>query len=102
MEDQNMLRHLLEIEGQAAVLVNDAQTEADRRIKEAEEQSRHAYDAEYQKYITELETQYHKEQEAVKAEYSAALDQYRLSLEDMPRDKGAFSAYVRSLLLDKK
>jgi len=102
MEDVNILRHLLEIEGQAAVLVSDAQAEADRRVKEAEEQCRQAYDTEYQKYAAELEAQYRREQDTVKAEYGKALDQYRLGLEDMPRDKDAFSAYVFSQFLDEK
>lgn len=102
MEDVNILQHLLEIEGQAALLVSDAQAEADRRVKVAEEQCRQAYEAEYQKFITKLEDQYRKDQEDVKTEYGKSLDQYRLSLQDMPRDTGAFSGYVFSLLLDKK
>jgi len=102
LEDKDILQHLLEIEGQAAALVNDAQAEADRRIKEAEEQNRQAYDSEYQKYIAALEADYQKEQDAVKAEYDKSLDEYRQGLTGMSRDNGAFSALAFSLLLGEK
>jgi len=102
LEDTDILQHLLEIEGQAASLVNDAQAEADRRIKEAEEQNRQAYDATYQKNIAVLEADYQKEQDAVKAEYDKALDEYRQSLAGMSRNNDGFSALAYSLLLGQK
>jgi vacuolar-type H+-ATPase subunit H len=102
MEDKDILQHLLEIEGEAAVLVNDAQAEADKRIKEAEEQNRLAYDGEYQNLIAELETEYKKELNAARTEYDKFLDEYRQSLDAMPRDNGAFSALIFSLLLGEE
>jgi len=102
MEDKDILQHLLEIEGSAAALVDDAQAEADRRIKEAEEQNRLAYDGEYQKLIAELETEYKKELDAARAEYDKSLDEYRQSLDTMPRDNNAFSALAYSLLLGEE
>jgi vacuolar-type H+-ATPase subunit H len=102
MEDKDILQHLLVIERQAAALVDDAQAEADRRIKEAEEHNRLAYEEKYQARIAELETEYQKKEDAVRAEYDKALDEYRLSLEDMPRDNKAFSALAHSLLFGEK
>jgi len=102
LEDTDILQHLLEIESQASTLVNDAQMEADRRVKEAEEQNRQAYDAGYQKLITELEAEYRKEQDAVKVEYDKALDEYRQSLAGMSMDANGFSALAFSLLLGEK
>jgi regulator of protease activity HflC (stomatin/prohibitin superfamily) len=99
MEERDVLRHLLEIEGQAAVLVDDAQAEADRRVKEAEEQNHLAYDGEYQKIVAELEAVYQKEVETAKAEYNKSLDEYRMSLDAMPRDGGGFSGLAFSLLV---
>jgi len=100
MEDRDVLQHLLEIEGQAAVLVDDAQAEADRRVKEAEEQNRLAYDGEYQKIVKELEAVCQKEVEAAKAEYDKSLDEYRMSLDSIPKDSGAFSSLAFSLLVE--
>jgi vacuolar-type H+-ATPase subunit H len=102
MDDNNILQHLLEIEGKAAVLVNDAQTEADKRIKEAEEQNRRVYDGEYQKLIAELEASHKKELKAAKTEYDKSLEEYRQSLDAMPRNSDAFSALAFSLLLGEE
>jgi vacuolar-type H+-ATPase subunit H len=102
MEDKNILQHLLEVEGKAASLVNDAQEEADRRIKEAEEQNRLVFDGEYQKLTAELETECQKELDKTKAEYDKSLDEHRESLDAMPRDNNAFSAMAFSLLLGEE
>ena len=102
MDDASILQHLLEIEGKAAGLVDDAQAEADRRIKEAEEQNRLAFDEAYQKLAVELEAEYKKSLDAVKAEYDKNLDEYRAGLENMPKQNDGFSALVRSLLVDKR
>jgi vacuolar-type H+-ATPase subunit H len=102
MEDKDILQHLLEIEGKAASLVNDAQAEADRRVKEAEEQNRLAYDGAYQKLTAELETEYQGVLSSTKADYDKSLDEYRQSLEAMPRDNNGFSALAFSLLLGEE
>jgi vacuolar-type H+-ATPase subunit H len=100
MEDRDILQHLLEVEGQAAAMVNDAQTEADRRVKEAEEQNRLAYDESYQKKIEELETEYQNKLKAAKDEYEKSLDEYRRSFEEIPRQGSVFSALAFSLLVE--
>ena len=102
MEDTDILQHLLEVENQAAALVDDAQAEADRRIKEAEEQNRLAYDEAYQKLTADLEAEHQKSVEAAKTEYDRSLDEYRRSLDTMPREEGAFSALAFSLLVKEK
>jgi vacuolar-type H+-ATPase subunit H len=102
MDDSGILQHLLEIEGKAATLVDGAQAEADRRIKEAEEQNRLAFDEAYQKLTVELEEEYKKSIDAVKAEYEKNLDEYRAGLENMPKNQEEFSALLRSFLADKK
>jgi vacuolar-type H+-ATPase subunit H len=102
MDDSDILQHLLEIEGKAASLVDDAQAEADRRIKETEEQNRLAFDEAYQKLTVELEEEYKKSLDAVKTEYDKSLDEYRASLDNMPKQNEKFSALVRSLLADSK
>ncbi|MCL1927396.1 MAG: hypothetical protein FWG07_01195 [Treponema sp.] len=102
MDDTDILQHLLKIEGQAAVLVDDAQAEADRRIKEAEEKNRIAFDESYQKLTAELETEYRISADAVKNKYNRILDEYRASLDSMPRQNESFSDLAFSLLVGEK
>ncbi|MDR0599303.1 MAG: hypothetical protein LBG84_04380 [Treponema sp.] len=98
MEDTALLQHLLEIESQAVVLVDEAQAEADRRVREAEEKNRAFYDEQYQALIKELEADYEKQLEAVKAEYEATLTGCRRGLDDLSVNQEAFSALAASLL----
>jgi regulator of protease activity HflC (stomatin/prohibitin superfamily) len=97
-EEQDLLHHLLEVEAQAAALVEDAQSEADRRIVENEKQCRAAYDEAYTREAEELEKRYQQEYEAVKAEYQHRLAAYRESLGAMPVYGDNFSKLVESLL----
>jgi vacuolar-type H+-ATPase subunit H len=98
MEDTGVLQHLLEIESQASVLVDDARAEADKRIKTAEEQNRLRYDKQYQDLVQKLEAEYLEQVQAVRAEYRQSLEEYRKSLDFIPLDRAAFSALVSQLL----
>jgi hypothetical protein len=100
--DQELLQHLLEVEDRAAVLVEDAQTEADRRIAEHENQSRAEYNEAYARDAATLQQRYEKEYEAVKAEYQGRLDEYRKSLEAMPIHDDDFCKLAASLLFGER
>jgi vacuolar-type H+-ATPase subunit H len=102
MDDSDLLQHLLEIETQASVLVDDAQAEADRRIKSAEEQNRLSYDKQYQTLVKQLEEEYREQLARVKDEYHRSLEEYRCSLDAMPFNGAGFSALASSLLLGEK
>jgi vacuolar-type H+-ATPase subunit H len=98
MEDRDVLQHLLEIEAKASVLVDDAQAEAGRRLKETEERNRSSYDQQYRSLVKELDREYEEQIGAVRSEYRQALDAYRTSLDTMPVNAEAFCTMVSSLL----
>ncbi|MDR2073326.1 MAG: hypothetical protein LBP60_07830 [Spirochaetaceae bacterium] len=102
MDDSDILQYLLEVEGQASALVSDAQAEAAKRVKSAEEQNRSVHDQQYHALIQELEADYQKELAAVKAGYDQSLAEYSHSLDAMPLNTGAFAALVSSLLFGEK
>ncbi|MDR2313336.1 MAG: hypothetical protein LBE02_02255 [Spirochaetaceae bacterium] len=97
MDDSDILQHLLEIEGQASALVNDAQAEAAKRIKSTEEQNRSIHDQAYHALVQELEEDCKKELTALWTEYEQSLADYGRSLDAMPLDTAAFSALASSL-----
>ncbi|MDR1389420.1 MAG: hypothetical protein LBJ31_05530 [Treponema sp.] len=101
-ESPDVLGHLLEVENEAAALVDEAQREADSRIKAAEEKGRAAYDESYRTMIEELETDYKKNRDAVEEEYRTMLDQYRASLESIPLDQERFAALAQSFFFGEK
>jgi hypothetical protein len=98
-EDSAVLRRLLEVEAEAAALVDKAQAEADKRLKACEEQNRTRHDEEYRRLMDGLEARYGERLEAARAEYRASLDEYRKSLDSMPFDTAAFSRLAGELLL---
>lgn len=99
MEDSDILRHLLDIEARAAALVDEAQAEADRRIRAGEEENRLFYEEQYQNLAEELDADYRAAMEAARAEYRRSLDEYRAGLDALALDHGAFEALAFSLLL---
>ena len=102
MDDSDILQHLLEIEEKAAVLVDDAQAEADRRIKESEEQNRIIFDEAYQKITAGLEAEYVHSVDAAKNEYNKILDEYKAGMDCMAKQNEVFSALAFSLLVEEK
>ncbi|MDR0587158.1 MAG: hypothetical protein LBG26_07955 [Treponema sp.] len=94
----DILRHLLEIETQAAALVDDAQAEADKRIKASEERNRERYEQEYRRRMERLEAEYREKIGVAKAEYRAKLDVYRKNLDAMTLCFNDFSCLAEKLL----
>ena len=98
MDDHEVLQHLLNLDAEAAALVNDAQTEADKRVAEGEKQNRSRYDEVYARDVESLEASYSQNIAAVKENYRKQLDVFRKSLETMPVDMNAFSSLAEKLL----
>ena len=102
MDDHEVLRHLLSLEAEAAALVNDAQTEADRKISEGEKQNNIRYEEACAKEVEILENNFARSVAAVKENYSSQLEAYRESLKTMPLDTEAFSALAKKFLFARE
>jgi regulator of protease activity HflC (stomatin/prohibitin superfamily) len=98
--EQNILQHLLQVESEAAALVDDAQAEADRRLAEGEKQNRQRYDDGYSREVAELDARFEGEIQAVKEDYRRQLETYRESLDRMTVNTTKFSSLVASLLFE--
>ncbi|MDR0561759.1 MAG: hypothetical protein LBG73_03640 [Spirochaetaceae bacterium] len=99
MNEQDVLHHLLQVEADAAALVDEAQVEADKRILESEKLNRAAYEEQYNRKIAELEATYEKEIAAIKDDHKEQLNAYRQSLDALTIQTDSFSNLVKSLLL---
>jgi regulator of protease activity HflC (stomatin/prohibitin superfamily) len=98
--EQNILQHLLQVESEAATLVDDAQAEADRRLAEGEKQNRQHYDDRYSREVAELDALFEKEIAAVKEDYRKQLEAYRESLDRMMVNRENFSRLAERLLFE--
>jgi hypothetical protein len=95
---QALLEHLLKIEAEASVLVDEAQADVDRRIAAAERQNRALHEEAYGREAAEREAAYQKEIDSIKSYYDEELDSYRRSLNLAAADTGRFSALMTELL----
>lgn len=92
------LDHLLQIESKAAALVNDAQEEADKRIKTSEEKNRLSYEERYRVEIQMLEASLQKNIDKVKKQYKEALDDYQNEISKVDVNIERFSALLNEYL----
>jgi len=102
MDDHEVLEHLLNLEAEAAALVNDARTEADRSISEVEKQNRSRYDDIYAKEVAALEEKFAQDLTAFKDNYRKQLEEYRDSLKAQPQNMAAFSSLAEKYLFLKE
>jgi vacuolar-type H+-ATPase subunit H len=99
MDEDGVLRHLLEVEAEATALVDSAQAEADKRLSDGEKLNRERYDQRYGKEVAEFDADYQKQIDAVQADYQKQIDAYRAELDAMPVDNGRFMELAGRLLL---
>ena len=100
MGNVNTLDNLLQIETQAAALVNDAQAEADRRIHESETKNHTAYEECFRAKVQKLETLLKEEKEKTKKRYQDELDDYRKKISTVDADYERFSVLLNEYLAE--
>jgi vacuolar-type H+-ATPase subunit H len=98
MNEQPVLQHLLQLETEAAALVDDAQAESDRRLAEGEKRNRKRYDERYSQEMASIDEEYTKKRSEVEVVHQQELERYRESLNALPVYMDRFFALVASLL----
>ena len=98
MDDHEVLQHLLNLESEAATLVTDAQTEADRRVAEGEKRNRARYDEIYSAEVAALEASYSRDIGIVREDYRKQMEDYLEGLKSIPLDVNAFSSLAEEIL----
>jgi len=92
------LGHLLEIEAEAAALVNEAQEEADRRIHENEEKNRADFDRQLKEKIKLRELSLEEEKEKINIQYQKELDDFRREMSGVNADETRFFSLLNEYL----
>jgi len=95
---KNTLEHLLGIEAEAAALVNDAEKEAERRIRENDEKNRVTYDERLKAETQRREAQLETEVNQLKKEYQQTLDNYRDEISRINVNQQEFSVLLNTYL----
>jgi vacuolar-type H+-ATPase subunit H len=98
VNDNTALGHLLQIESEAAALVNEAQAEADRRLAEGEQENRAAYEARYRCEAEKLETWFQAEKEKTQSRFKQELASCLRELDAMEVNTKRFCACLESFV----
>lgn len=102
MANQNLeldaIKHLLEIEKTASVLIDDAKIEADKRLSEARSKYNTQYKSKYDEIASVLEVDYQKKLEEITTKYKSEINEYKKSLENKPQNEEAFNALLEKYL----
>jgi vacuolar-type H+-ATPase subunit H len=98
MTDQDVIRHLLEIEEQASGIVKDAETEAGRRVREADRDARTKFEADRAENLAALEADFGRETSLLRETYRHQMDAYRAELDTITPNRQAFSALAAEYL----
>jgi len=94
----NTLEHLLEIEAEAAALVDESRKEADRRIRENDDKNRVSYDKQLKLESQNQQNSFEKEKEKIKCQYQNALNDFREEISRIRADEEGFSALLNQYL----
>ncbi len=101
-EEINVISHLLSVEKNASVLIDNAVREADSRTTQARNQANSQFKSEYDKCLSQMEADYENTIQRRKAEHEEELDQFKLDLESRTRDYNAFNKLLDNLLKQTK
>ena len=93
-----IINHLLEVEKNASILLDDARKEAERRVLEAKNKANEEFQKEYEKTLAKAEADYNLEMKKIDEKHEQIIAEYKESLCKKSVDKDNFFNYVDSLL----
>lgn len=94
----DVIEHLLDLEHEAASLLLDAQTEADKRTAEARSRADAAYKKEYAALIEKLETEYKEKSSEITSKHDVDYEAYKNRISASSKDIPSFNKLLDSLL----
>ncbi|GMO16176.1 MAG: hypothetical protein Pg6A_02410 [Termitinemataceae bacterium] len=95
MNENNILHHLIEIEKNAAKIVEEAQSSAAAQIAESERNCRIEYENAYRAEYNRLEAEYNRGLAEIDAAYKDELDALKAELERKTPNWEAFNKLAR-------
>lgn len=97
----DLIRHLIEVESDAASLALEASEEADKRRHAAKQKADAEYHGKYEELIASLEAWLNSEKEACDAEQKAIVAEHEKRLNNLAKDLNTFHSFVDSVLIGK-
>lgn len=94
------INRLLEVEKQAAALIEDAMTEADKILSEAHVKYNEQYKSQTEKLTEKLTQEYNSSLEEIKKNHQKEIEDFKSDLEKKELNKADFDALLNKLLFE--
>jgi F0F1-type ATP synthase membrane subunit b/b' len=94
-DSDQTLRQLLEVEKEAAAIVEDARTKAEEMVAEANRQTRASYNDRYREAVAVLDREREAALRKLEADYDDEMVRYQKELDGQTLNIGAFQNIVR-------
>ena len=98
MNETDIIGHLIQIESEAANMIMDAQTEADRRITEAKKKADDLYKEKYDNLINSLEANLQESKSKIDLEYDNLFNEFKENITTVSQDKRMLNQKLDSYL----
>lgn len=96
----DIINNLLEIEKDAASLINNAQIEAQKRVSDAKNKYNTEYKQKYDDIVFQLEKEYDSEIEKINKEYDDSISSFKNKLEEKQKNTNAFNSLLDKILFE--
>jgi len=100
-EEINVIAHLLQVEKNASLLIDDALKEAEEKLAKARSQANLSFKEKYEQCVNELENQYNQKLVNIQSEHDKLFEDYKESLENKSKNNADFNRLLESLLFAK-
>ena len=86
-EEINVIQHLLAVEKDAAVLIDNAVKEADSRTIEAKNKANSQFKQQYDEFALTLQKEYENTVEQKKSQHNEQIQIFKTELENLPKNQ---------------
>lgn len=94
----DVINHLLEIEKNASILINDAMIEADKRVNETKVRYNAEFKTRFETIAAEKDKEYHDKLEEISKKHKIEIEEYKKSLEQKNQNTEVFNQTLEKLL----
>ena len=99
-EEIDIINHLLSVEKNAAVLIDNAVREADSRTSKARNEAAAAFKTQYDECVAAMDSEYHKTVDAIKEKHQQDFAQFKSELQNQQNNYSAFNSLMDKLLFE--
>ena len=99
-EEINVIQHLLAVEKDAALLIDNAVKEADSRTAHAKNEANSLFKQKYDECAVTLQNEYEQKLQQKKSEHIKQMEQFKTELEGRKKNNAAFNKLLDKILFE--